>query len=469
MGLLISPNDLNRAYFDISESVKDNIYTVLWGGRNSSKSHSMMQWLIKTLWNEPDANAIFYRKFSADLQTKAFDPLKNVAEQMQVDEHLTFAFHNMKKQITFPAGNKVLFDFVEEKGKSKGLSNIRYIIIDEIDQISAKEFIGLITSFRGDSRIRFIFLFNPVSEKHWLKRTFFDNEENSPNHYSNFAGTFHYTIEDNKFATEMDYINLDATKTTDINLWRVNRLGLWGTISVDDGFYDGFDYNTHVIEDKIPFFTNYPLYVFWDFGKSDNALVGQAFDTYDIQSDISLREYFKEEDEDAVTNIAEYISGKAQSNIYNIVSRIVERFGTASEYVIGGDTTGGGSDISVVYAEIRNAFESLGCHDTRFIIRYKPSHKASRRLNNWIMRTYKKNFKISLTDCPQLVEDIQKVRVDENGGINKKDCIAQNIGHVADCGRYSWFYTQIKAFVRRNPYLAEQVISETAQQQLGIG
>lgn len=468
MSLLISPNDLNKAYYDICESVKENIYTVLWGGRNSSKSHSVCQWVNKTLWNEPDANCIWYRKFSADLQTKAFDPLKNVAEGMQIAEHLTFAFHNMKKQITFPAGNKIMFDFVEEKGKSKGLSNIRYIIIDEIDQITEKEFIGLITSFRGDSRIRFIFLFNPVSEKHWLKRTFFDNLDNNPKHYSNYAGTFHYTIEDNKFATEMDYINLDATETSDKNLYRVNRLGEWGTTSVLDGFYDGFDYNTHIVEDKLPFFTNYPVRLSWDFGKSDWCLAGQAFEHYEIESDLSLREYFLE-DENAITNIQEFTAGNSKSNTHEIIERIVERFGTDAEYIIGGDTTGGGSDISQVYMDIQNSFESLGCWYVTFPIRYKPNHKASRKLNNWCMRTYKTNFKISSLDCPTLLNDMQKVRVNDDGGINKPDCIANNIGHCGDCMRYSIFASEIMNFVRRNPYLAPSVISETGLKQIGEG
>ena len=452
--------DINPAYYDLSDSVKQTIYTILYGGRNSSKTHSVIQWLLRTLWNEK-ANAIWYRKHSADLLDKAYEPIKNIAANMDIDSALDFRFSNFRREIVFPKDNKLLFDFVDEKGKSKGISNIRYIIIDEIDQISLTEFSTIVTSFRGDDRIRFIFLFNPVSEKHWLKKTFFDNLKNEPTHYSNYTKAFHYTIEDNKFATAMDYINLDALKSSDMNAYRVNRLGLWGTISVDDPYYDAFNYNEHVVEDKIPFFTGYPLYLFWDFGKADNCLVSQVFDAVDIESDISLKSYFSTDSENAVTHIQEFSVGKAVSNIQVICDRMIDRFGTEADYRIGGDTAGGGNDITDIYAEIRNCFEARGCGFVFFLKRYKPNHKSSRRLNSWVMRTYKRNFRVSLPDCPQLIEDYQKVRVDEFGGINKADCIAHNIGHVADCSRYTLYITQLAHLVRRNPYLGNGMSGAT--------
>lgn len=459
--MYLPSSSLNRAYYDVSTSVLTNLYTILYGGRNSSKSHSVFQWLIKTCYNE-DANAIVYRKFGADLKTKAFSPVMNVAKLMGLEdkEHIDGIFHNFKKEILFPRGNRIFFDFADEKGKSKGLSNIRYIIIDEIDQMTREEFITITTSFRSDPKIRFIFLFNPVSEKHWLKKTFFENPTNSPTHYTNFTKTFHYTIEDNRFATPNDYINLDALKDIDINQWRVNRHGLWGSLSVDDPYYDGFNYNNHVIEDKIPFFTEYPVYVSFDFGKQDNAIAFQTFDDIDIQSDSELKAYFDNDEKHGFNCISEYQVGKAESNVSIIVDKIVERFGTNTDYFICGDVAGNGNEgVYPIYAEIANEFESLGCYDVTFMNRMKPNHKASRRVNNWIMRYFGKNFNVSLTDCPNLIEDFQKIRVDEYGGINKQAAINDDIGHLGDCFRYGSFLTQGNNFIRSNPGLASSIRS----------
>ena len=458
--MILQPSQLNKAYYDICNSVEKNLYTILFGGRNSAKSHSTMQYLVKRMWNDPTLNAIFYRKTGSDLRTKAYEPIVNVAKSMglQHGEQIQCVFHHLRKEIVFPHGNKILFDFVDDSGKSQGLANIQLVIIDEIDQISQSEFIIITSSFRADPRLRYIFLFNPVSEKHWLKKTFFDNPDNDPLHYSNYSGIFHYTIEDNKFATPNDYITLDSIKSIDINLWRVNRLGEWGSVSVDNPFYDGFNYNDHVIEDKIPFFTNYPIYLSFDFGKADNCVVFQTFDDVDIQSDMALSSYFEHHDRNAITWIAEYQVGKAQSNVDVIVNNIVERFGTDADYYVLGDTAGG-SDVQALYAEIRNAFDDRECHYVTFMRRYKPSHKASRRVNNWCMRYYGTNFKVSSVDCPMLIIDLQRVKVDDYGNVNKADAINNDISHMGDCMRYGIYLTQTKTFIQKNPSLASSVLS----------
>ena len=451
-----NPQELNRAYYDLSQSVKDKPITILYGGRNSSKSHSVMQWLSLRLWNE-DANAVWYRKNSLVLEKKAYQPMVDVLASKGLKEHVTCTFYTLKREITFPQGNKLIYDHCQNAAMSKGMANVRYVIIDEIDQLTLEDFMGIVTSYRGDDKIRFIFMFNPVSERHWLKKVFFDNKaDGEAGMFKKMTNAFKYTIEDNKFATAMDYDILDALQESDTNQYRIQRLGEWGTVNIEDPFIDGFDYNTNVVEAEIPFFRNYPLILSFDFGKTENCVVGQHFNDYDIQSDESLMRYFKHHDRGAVTRIANYRVGGSQSNIDVIIQKIVDRFGVDNEFHIMGDTSGG-SDPYSRFVEIRRILEDKGAGFLHFPKRVKPTHIANRAVTNWSMRHYGTNYQIA-HECGTLIDDIMQVRVDELGKIDKADCIRMDKGHLLDCMRYMDFIYEVRNFYLSNTYFVENTL-----------
>lgn len=434
----------------------------------------MMQWLNVILWNSEKTNAIFYRKTSSVLKEKAFNPYMNVAEKMGISEHLTAKFHHLAREIVYPKGNRLIFDFCDEGGKSKGISNVTYVIIDEIDQLTLDDFMAIATSFRGDDRIRFIILFNPVSERHWLKKTFFDYDESLPHDeqkgFYSLAKRFHYTIEDNKFATVNDYKMLDALKDTDYNAYRVSRLGLWGSLKIDDPFIDGFNYNLNT-KPLVPFFKDYPLAVGFDFGKTETCTVGQFFRDYEVESDNILSGFEMDgkrifnDSKHIITRIAEYRVGKAQSNLDIIVSQIVDEFGTDTEYIIYGDTSGGSDEYSK-FAELRVLFEEKGCFIIHFPPRVKPSYIASRAVTNWCFRSLGSNYIISSDRCPVLIDDLQQVRVSHDGRIDKNDAIQRNIGHCLDASRYLDYHFMLKEFYTTNKYYAETVLKASTLNQL---
>ena len=451
---MFNTQELNKAYYDLSQSTQDNLFTILYGGRNSGKSHSAIQWVLKKLWNTSDS-AIWYRATSTILKEKAYQPIVSVASQKGVEKHLKCTFHNLSRQITFPKGNRLLFDYIEESGKSKGTAGITYIIIDEVDQITLAEFLGVVTSYRADPNIRFILMFNPVSDKHWLKKTFFDNmDDGTEPRFKKLCKTFHYTIEDNKFATALDYDMLDALQDQDKNQYRIQRLGEWGSLSIDDPFVDAFSYNVHVVEDNVMYFPDYPLIISFDFGKTESCTIGQYFHDYDIESDPQLQKYFTKEGVGGMTRIRDYRVGGSQSNVDVILNSIVAEFGNDVEYEIIGDTSGG-SDPYSKFSEIRRLMEDLGCAFLHFPKRIKPKHIASRAVTNWLFRTLGSNYKVSI-NCPTLIDDLMGVRVDEYGNINKADCVLKNIGHCMDSSRYIDFNYAVKDFHRHNIYYAEE-------------
>jgi hypothetical protein len=447
-------NQLNRAYYELSDSIKDNFITIGFGGRNSSKSYSVMQIVNFLLWNNPGMNAIWYRKTQADLKEKAFSPFKVMIEKLGLGEYINCVFHHLSKCITYPNGNRLLFDFCSED-KAKGVANIQLIIIDEIDQLSLEDFMMIITSYRGDDSIRFVFMFNPVSKKHWLYNTFF--EEGSL--YHELSKRFHYTIEDNKFATKFDYMNLDALKDIDETTWRVCRYGEWGNVIVTKPFLDGFSFLYNLAKEPIPFFSDYPLAISFDFGQSETCVYGQRFHDYDIQSDISLSDYFNE-DKHAYTRLGEQRIGGAQSNLEVIVQNIVNRFGTDTQYEIVGDIAGGGGSTAERYAELARLFEDKGCYNVKFPPRIKLLQESSRAVSNYLFRASLTNYLVCETNCPGLLNDIRSVKVDIFGKMDKIDAMASDISHFGDANRYLDIYHGLKTFIKKNPYYSGMALRQ---------
>jgi PBSX family phage terminase large subunit len=451
-------SQLNKAYFDLGllTQSSDKPITILYGGRNSSKTYSCIQWLVKKIWNEQGASAVWYRNEGSVLRTKAYNPIKQFIENHGIDSHLKFSYHNQAREISFPNGNVLYFDFCEG-GKSKGMANVRYVIIDEIDQLSKANFMMILSSYRADDKIRFIFMFNPVSDKHWLKKTFFDK----PKTEEEFAGSLYnmtnrrkYTIEDNKFATAMDYKILDSYKFTDENEYRIARLGEWGTLQVENPFYHRFVYNVNTAED-VPYFEEYPIYLSFDFGKYDTCVLGQHFQDYEIGSDFKLASYFHDKTA-ANTRLRDYrqIDTKNPLRLRDIIHNIVLEFGTDKEYIIYGDTSGGSDEWSK-FAEIRNYMEDAGCDMLSFPRRIKLRHKSNGAITNWCLAMYGDNYKIDRR-CDLLIHDLLSVKTDDFGNIDKNDAVKWDISHISDCSRYLDVLTDGLNFVRNNAYFAEK-------------
>ena len=455
-----SIREYNKAYYDIHESVKDNLITILYGGRNSSKSHSTIQWCVEKLWNE-NVDIVWYRRHSNALREKAYNPILKYLEKKGIIDQVKCSFHNYAREIVFPKGNRLLFEFLDEGDKSKGIANVTYIIVDEVDQIDMSDFMTMLTSFRSNDAIRFIIMFNPVSDKHWLKNMFFNE---TPTSFMGFSKSFHYTIEDNKYATQYDYMILDGLKDLDLNKWKVERMGMWGTVAVDDPFLRDFDFNTHV-HDNVPFFADYPLVVSFDFGKIDSCIVGQHFHQYEIESDPILSEYFSD-GSNAVTRLREYREGDVKLNVGLIVEYIVREFGIDTSYIVTGDTSGG-SDAFSIFVDIKQSFENEGAYMTEFPPRNKPNHIASKTVSNWCFRKYATNYRID-SKCEILLSDLMSVRTDNWGKIDKLDCVKRNIGHILDAHRYADFLMELRNFFTANPYTAKELIqlSENVQNTL---
>lgn len=451
--------ELSKIYYDVIAALQtDKRFIILWGGRSSGKSVAVYQAVIKVLWNT-SINAIFYRSLVTVLNSAAFVPITDILKKKGVyarrdvsgkkKNHCAGVFNlNGEKMVEFPKGNKLYFKGASKEDNIKGDSNnnVRLIIIDEVDQLTKEIFLTLQSTFRGvgEVDVKFIIMFNPVWEKHWLKGLFFDAPEESE--FKRNAIRLHYTCEDNRFLKAEDIRLLDSLQFTDINRYNVDRLGLWGTLSVTDPFLFNFRYNVHTRE-SVPFFErlDYPVYVSFDFGSIDSAVLGQRFSQEEILYDDELRGYFSE-DYPAKTTIREYRQkdNSEGTGIHNIVKLIIEEFGIEREYRITGDSAGGGANTYYgKFQEIYYNFADVyGAYKVELVSRLKPTQLDSQTISNWVMSTYKSNFLIDRT-CSGLVNDYLKVgTVVSNSGKVSIDKSNKEIGHLFDAQRYYDFLTE---------------------------
>lgn len=423
----------------------------------------MYQWLAITMFNGFD-NAVIYRKYGTLLETKVRGTFMQILRDMGLYSFIKKdIFHPFAKYALFPNGNKCTYDFADEDGKSKGVANVKYIIFEEVDQFSINDFNSIVGSYRGQEGIRFILLFNPVSEDHWLKKVFFDEQEDFYDEegvriipFKERSKEFHYTVHDNKFATSEDINDLKSLRLTDENAYRVCYLGLWGTISIDDPFLNAFQYNIHVAE-NVMFFPEYPLWISFDFGKQEYAIVGQHFSEFDLYENEELEKYFNANNRGGVTRLSKHSSKNSFNNIKTIIDEIVEIYGKDVRYIVTGDQAGG-SDAYSKFAEINRVFEDHDIEDVYYPFRAKPRHEARRDVCNWSFNYYASNFKVDKVRCDTLIQDYQTVAVNEWGKIDKNDCIKYNKGHFLDADGYLTFHAEFMNYYNKNKGYVENTL-----------
>lgn len=444
-----------RAYHFIKRSLRsDKKFIILWGGRNSTKSYSGMQVAKDIGYNTKD-NIYWFRKFSVDLPQRAQQPFIDYLSSIGLYDSRFARFNDNNRHYQFPNGNEIRWAHVNKKDSVKGLANVKYAFIDELDQFELDDAVGLFNSLRAVEGLKIICMFNPVDKSHWIYQLFFKDQKivsrqdgSEVPSYKMRAITERFTIEDNPFATQDDIDELDGLQYVDYNRYLVDRLGEWGSINIEDPFIDGFNYNTHVVDGLREPFYGYDYILGFDFGSTDSCVLMQIFKEEDLENDPKLRDFFGADCRLGYWVIKEYRAGNKIQNIRGILSSIINEFGKPapnSEYLIYGDNSAN-SNYTGDRIELINAIEDLYAEDYMSLRPWpKPRHVQSRRQLNWIFRSRNCRVKIH-KDNEILIKDLLQVRVNELGSINKDDCKVHDIGHVLDAFRYPVYQASYRDF-----------------------
>ncbi len=196
-------------------------YLVLCGGGGSGKSIFAGRKVLERVIYEKGHRWLVCRKVAKTLRDSCFAQLRG-----QLAEHYPQArarINSSDMRIRFPNGSEILFAGLDDVEKLKSIYDITGIWIEEASEITEADFnqldIRLRTDF--DQYLQMILSFNPISITHWLKKRFFDDPDQR-------AKTHRSTYRDNRFLTTEAVRTLEAFKETDEYYYTVYCLGEWG-------------------------------------------------------------------------------------------------------------------------------------------------------------------------------------------------------------------------------------------------
>ena len=205
-------------------------YRVLKGGKGSKKSTTTALNLIYRLMKYPESNILVVRAVMNTHRDSTFAQLKWAQEKLGVS-HLWKNTVSPLEMIYLPTGQKILFrgfdDVLKLASTTVEKGYLCWVWIEEAFEIGSEaDFEKLDLSVPRGNVPDHLFkqttlTFNPWSEKHWLKKRFFDSERPDVDSYST-----NYLI--NEFLDATDRAVFERLKEENPRRYAVSGLGEWG-------------------------------------------------------------------------------------------------------------------------------------------------------------------------------------------------------------------------------------------------
>lgn len=216
-------------------------YRVCKGSRASKKSKTTALNFITRLIQYPESNLLVVRKTFRTLKDSCFAELKWAIERLGVSDY--FVCKTSPLEITYkPTNQKIYFRGLDEPLKITSITVTHGVLcflwIEEAYEITSEsDFDMLQESIRGqvpNGLFKQITLtLNPWSENHWIKKRFFDCEEDD----DILAISTNYLI--NEWLDDADKKMFEDMKKNNPKRYQVAGLGNWG---ITDGLiYDNFE------------------------------------------------------------------------------------------------------------------------------------------------------------------------------------------------------------------------------------
>jgi phage terminase large subunit len=297
VNIKISKSVFNDVYLPYLNN--EDRYLAFYGGGSSGKSYFIAQRWIYKLIQPKRCNLLVVRQTGDTNRRSTFPLLKQVISHWNMAQHFKINESDMRIKCLL-TGNEVAFAGLDDVEKIKSITfengELTHIWVEEATETQEADINQLKVRLRGGtSKKQIVVSFNPINVQHWIKKHFID---------SGLATVCFSTYKDNKFLTEDDRKALEDLKYIDEYTYDVYCLGKWGILGKT--VFDARAIQERLDEIPKPIKTGYFLY------------------DYD-----GLR----------ITNIRWQNDRDGYIKIYS-VPNVPE----VTEYCIGGDTAGEGSD-----------------------------------------------------------------------------------------------------------------------------
>ena len=281
-------------------------YRVVKGGRGSKKSTTTALWIIYNMMKYPLANTLIIRRVFNTHKDSTYTQLKWASNVLKVS-HL-WKFSKSPLEATYiPTGQKILFRGLDDPMSITSITvehgHLCWCWFEEAFQVmNEDDFNKVDMSIRGElpkGYFKQITLsFNPWSEKHWLKKRFFDVKDEDV-----LAITTNYTC--NEFLGEDDKKLFEKMKLNNPRRYNIEGLGNWG---IAEGLvysnFEELDFNVENIKKRPNVKSAFGL----DFGYTNDptAFIASLIDLDNMEIFIFDEHYQKAMSNKDIANMIKY-------------------------------------------------------------------------------------------------------------------------------------------------------------------
>ena len=206
-------------------------YRVCKGSRGSKKSKTTALFFIYSMMKYPGANLLVVRKVYRTLKDSCFTDLKWAINRLGVQDYWSVK-ESPLEIIYIPTGQKILFRGLDDPLKVTSITvetgNLCWAWIEEAYEINKEQDFNMLDeSIRGTVEEplykQITLTFNPWNELHWLKKRFFDVEDENI-----MAKTTNYMC--NEWLDDSDKKLFEDMKKNNPRRYQVAGLGNWGIV-----------------------------------------------------------------------------------------------------------------------------------------------------------------------------------------------------------------------------------------------
>ena len=221
----ISKKVFNKAFIPYLDN--DKRYLVFYGGAGSGKSFFIGERYIYKMLKSKVFNLLVVRKTGKSNRDSTFALFKQIINKWNLSKYFKVNESDLRIKCLLNQ-NEIVFAGLDDVEKLKSITfakgELTDVWIEEASEVLEADFNQLDVRLRGKgTKKQIVISFNPIDINHWLKKRFFDRQDDN-------IEIFHSTYLDNDFLDD-DYKRLlESYKETDEYYYNVYCLGMWGVL-----------------------------------------------------------------------------------------------------------------------------------------------------------------------------------------------------------------------------------------------